>query len=129
MKQARESISRACGVMYSLVRCLQLQLHAHEYYSSSAPKASYRLLLVLRLHFLFRRVLLLAGEKVVGLVTRYRQGESEVCRKWADYNTKLCGGALSSLSCVFPTLRYNQFILPPVKLDYAKEILSSFFEN
>ena len=68
-------------------------------------------------------------EKSCGLVPLYRQGGNGVCRKWADYNTKLCDGTLSSLTCVVSTLRYNWFLLPLVKLDYTKEILSSFFEN
>ncbi len=56
-------------------------------------------------------------EKNCWLVSRYRQGGHGVCRKWADCNTKLYGGALSRLTCVVPILWYNWFLLSPVKLN------------
>ena len=39
----------------------------------------------------------------------------------ASYNIKLCGGALSSLTYVVPILRYNRFLLLPVKLNLAED--------
>lgn len=96
---------------------LLFQLLDYEYYSFSAPRALYRLIWVFQLHFLFWQSLLPAGEKVVGLVPLYRQGGNGVFRKWTDYNTKLCDGALNNLICVVLILRYNRFLFPPVKLN------------
>ena len=90
-----------------------------EYYSSEQPTPSDFLLSVVPfpLCLLFQRILLPTEER--GLVPDLwcLQCGNEVCRKWADYNIKLCGGALSNLTCVVPTLQYNQFILPPIKLN------------
>ena len=54
-------------------------------------------------------------------VVRYRRGGNVACWNRADYNIKLCDGALNNLTCVVPTLRYNRFLILSVKLNLAED--------
>lgn len=59
----------------------QLRLHDYEYYSSSEPISFDRLLLVVRRHLLFQRIVLPADKKVSVPDLRCLQGGNGVCRK------------------------------------------------